>query len=321
MPANLTPEYLNAEEKFKSAVTTAEKIEALEEMMRTIPKHKGTEKMQADLKRRMSQLRKEAQKKKTTASQRPSWFVEREGAGQVILCGPPNSGKSQLLVSLTGVAAAVADYPFTTRAPQPGMMRFEDIQFQLVDTPPLSPEVLESWQLTQIQQADVALLVFDVNDPDLLEQTEYVLNIFSEKHIPLDCGSRPKVVVLGNKYDAPSAPENFQVWRELFETRFKPIPFSANMASDLIGMKRRLFELLDIIRVYTKAPGKKAEENAAPFVLKKGATVLDAASAVHKELAANLKYARLWRAGQYEGQMVERTQQLEDKDLIEIHAG
>jgi len=319
VPANLTPQYLDAEEKFKSAVTTADKIQALEEMMRTIPKHKGTEKMQADLKRRMSELKKEAQKKKSTPSQRPSWYVEREGAGQVVVCGPPNSGKSQLVVSLTAVPALVADYPFTTRSPQPAMMRFEDVQIQIVDTPPLAPEILEPWQLAMIKQADAAVLVFDVNDPELLDQTEYILHLFAEKQIPLDTESRPKVVVLGNKSDTPSGLDNFQVWAELYQDRFRPIPFSALSPTDARKMQADIFHLLEIVRVYTKAPGKKAEDNATPFVLKRGATVLDAAQAVHKDLASNLKFARLWREGTYEGLMVERHHELQDRDLIEIH--
>ncbi|MFB3906750.1 MAG: GTPase [Acidobacteriota bacterium] len=320
MPANLTPQYLEAEEKFKSAVTTADKIQALEEMMRTIPKHKGTEKMQADLKHRMSELKKEAQKKKSTASQRPSWYIEREGAGQVVVCGPPNSGKSQLVVSLTEVPALVADYPFTTRSPQPAMMRFEDIQIQLVDTPPLAREILEPWQLAMIKQADAVLLVFDVNDPELLDQTEYVLELFAERQIPLDTRSKPKVLVLGNKADTPAGPDNFQVWAELYEGRFRPIRFSALDQADSKRLQADLFDLLEIVRVYTKAPGKKTEENATPFVLKKGATVLDAAQAVHKDLAANLRFARLWREGSCDGLMVERTHELQDRDLIEIHA-
>ncbi|RPI29292.1 MAG: TGS domain-containing protein [Acidobacteria bacterium] len=289
-------------------------------MMRTIPKHKGTEKMQADLKRRMSQLKKEALKKKSTPAQRPSWYVEREGAGQVIVCGPPNSGKSQLLTNLTEVPALVADYPFTTRSPQPAMMRFEDIQIQMVDTPPLAREILEPWQLAQIKQADAALLVFDVNDPQLLEQTEYVLQLFSEKKIPLDTQSRPKVIVLGNKTDTPSGRDNFQVWAELYQERFRPLPFSAVNPSDIARLRADVFGLLEIVRVYTKAPGKKVQDNPTPFVLKKGATVMDAAQAVHKDLAANLRFARLWREGSYDGLMVERTHQLQDRDLIEIHA-
>jgi uncharacterized protein len=320
VPANLTPEYLDAEERFKSASSTSEKITALEEMMRTIPKHKGTEKMQADLKRRMSQLKKEAQKKKPTASQRPSWYVEREGAGQVVVCGPPNSGKSQLLVTLTGVAAEVADYPFTTRHPQPGMMRFEDIQIQIIDTPPLAPEILEAWQLAMVKQADSALLVFDVNDPNLLEQTDYVLQIFQERRITISDTSRPKVAVLGNKVDQAGGRENCQVWAELYRPHFEPIPFSASDETALQELRQRIFHSLDIVRVYTKAPGKKLDEDATPFVLHKGATVLDAAAAVHKELAAKLKFARLWRGEQYEGRMAERAHLLEDRDIIEIHA-
>jgi uncharacterized protein len=320
VPANLTPEYLDAEERFKSATTTAEKITALEEMMRTIPKHKGTEKMQADLKRRMSQLKKDAQKKKSATPQRPSWYVEREGAGQVIVCGPPNSGKSQLLVNLTGVEADVAGYPFTTRHPQPGMMRFEDIQIQIVDTPPLAPEILEAWQLAMVKQSDVALLVFDVNDPDLLEQTDFVLKIFAERRISIGADLRPKVTVLGNKVDQPGGYDNCQVWSELYQPHFRPVPFSTSDPAALQSLRQHIFSSLGVVRVYTKAPGKKLDESTAPFVLRKGATVLDAAAAVHKELAANLKFARLWRAEQYEGRMAERTQLLEDRDVIEIHS-
>lgn len=319
VPANLTPQYLDAEARFKSATTTAEKIEALEEMMRTIPKHKGTEKMQADLKRRLSQLKKEAQKKKSTGPQRPSWYVEKEGAGQVVLCGPANCGKSQLLVSLTHVAAEVADYPFTTRTPQPGMMRFEDIQIQIVDTPPLSPEILEPWQLVMIRQADAAILLFDVNDPGLLEQTEYVLQIFAERQIALGRETKPPIRVLGNKVDRPGGMDNFQVWQELYGGHFKAEPFSAVSSEGVDRLRREVFDSLEVVRVYTKAPGKKLEDNATPFVLKKGSTVMDAAVAVHKELAEHMKYARLWREGRCDGQMVERHHLLEDRDLIEIH--
>jgi uncharacterized protein len=320
VPANLTPEYMAAEERFKKSVTPQEKLDALEEMLRTIPKHKGTEKMQADIKRRISQFRKETQKKKGAASQRPFWYIEREGAGQVILCGPPNSGKSQLLVSLTQVEAEVADYPFTTRAPQPGMMRFEDIQVQIIDSPPLSPVMLEPWQLALITHADIALLVFDVNDPDLLEQTDFVLKTFREKGIRLSGDADPRVFVLGNKADLPGGEGNLQAWQELYEGQFQAVPFSALADGQVRDLKSKLFELLGIVRVYTKAPGKKPEENPTPYVLKKGSTVMDAAAHIHKDLADNLKFARIWGKHKFDGQMVERSYVLEDGDLIEIHA-
>lgn len=319
MPANLTPEYHDAEERFKRATTNEEKIAGLEEMLRAIPKHKGTEKMQADLKRRLSKLRKDAQHKKGGASQKPFHHVEREGCGRVVIVGPPNSGKSQLVANLTSAHVEVADYPFTTRLPQPGMMRFEDVQVQLVDMPPLAPESCEPWQLALMHQTDLLLVVFAMNDPNLLEETEYLLEKSQERGLDFG-GQTPRVLVLANKMDLPSARGNYEVWQELYEERFSAMPFSAKRTEDLEELRRLIFELLDVVRIYTKAPGAKQEENPVPFVLKKGCTVIDAAACVHKDLAAHLKFARIWGRGKFDGQMVERDYIVQDGDLLEIHA-
>ncbi len=320
MPANLTPQYFEAEDRFKSAATDAERVDALQEMLRVIPKHKGTEKMQADLKRRLAKLRKQAQKKGGAASHKPHHHVDKEGAGQVVLCGPPNSGKSQLLANLTHAEPEVADYPFTTRTPQPGMMPFEDIQIQLVDTIPLAPEMLEPWQMAQIHNADVVVLLFDATDPDLLGQTDFVLAAFQKRGIDISAAAKPPVLVLGNKIDRPGAQDEFEVWQELFRESFQAEPFSAFGEGDLLALKVRLFKMLNIVRVYTKAPGHKRDEDASPFVLKKGSTMLDLATAVHKDMAANFKFAKVWNDHGLEGLMVERTYEVQDGDLAEIHA-
>jgi small GTP-binding protein len=319
VPANLTPAYLEAEQRFKSASSNPEKVGALEEMLRTIPKHKGTEKMQADIKRRLSRLRKEAQKKTPKASQKPFHYVEKEGAGQVILCGPPNSGKSQLLKNLTHAEPKVAEYPFTTQKPLPGMMPYEDIQIQLVDTPPLAPETLEPWQLVMIQQADAGLLLFDVNDPDLLVQTDFVLAAFKDRQIVFDGSQGPPLIVFGNKIDDPQGRVNFSAWQELYQEQFRAEPFSALSEENLGEIPQRLFDTLEVVRVYTKAPGKKPEADPTPYVLKRGNTILDVAVTVHRELAQNFKFARVWGKAKFDGQMVERSYLVEDGDLVEIH--
>ncbi|MCX6553014.1 MAG: 50S ribosome-binding GTPase, partial [Acidobacteria bacterium] len=123
MPANLSPEYHRAEERLRGARSPDEKIAALEEMLRVIPKHKGTDHMQADLKGRIAKLRKEIGKKGGKGGF--TFIVPREGAGQVAIAGPPNSGKSSLVRALTRATPAVGSYPFTTREPVPGMMPFE----------------------------------------------------------------------------------------------------------------------------------------------------------------------------------------------------
>jgi len=324
MPANLTPQYLEAESRYKQATTAQEKLAALEEMLSTIPKHKGTEKMQADIKRRIARLRAESQKRGGAAKHKPFYHVEREGAGQVVLVGPPNSGKSQLLAAVTEAEPEVADYPFTTRVPLPGMMKFEDIQIQLVDMPPLAPGLTEPWLFGIIRNADAVLLVIDLSDDDLLTEMETTLSMLSEAKIALDDKAagdatvRKKTILIGNKIDAPSAADNLEILKEFYCDRLSILPVSAKEGTNLDALRRRVFDLLGVIRVYTKAPGKKANMTA-PFVLKKGSTVIDAASAVHRDFVHQLKFARIWGSDKFDGQMVERTHALEDGDILELH--
>jgi len=325
MPANLTPDYLEAERRFKSAKTTAEKIAAIEEMMATIPRHKGTEKMQADLKRRLSKLRAE-QDRRPASRIGIIHRVEKEGAGQVALVGPPNSGKSLLVRRLTHAMPEVADFPFTTRVPLPGMMPFEDVQIQLVDLPPVHPDFPESWLYQIIRNADAALLVVDLSDPDLLEDLETTLGQVANAKVQLDQAEllntpgwlRKRTLLVANKIDASGAPEDFEILRNLYGARFALTRVSAETGEALEPFRQAVFELLEVIRVYTKAPGKKLER-IAPYILKRGSHLVDLAAHVHQDFLAQLKYARLWSEGRFEGKMVNRDHVLEDKDVVELH--
>ena len=128
MPANLPPQYFEAEKNFRAAKTTPEKIAALEEMLAIMPKHKGTDHLRAKLRQRIAKLTQAAEKK--SATQRASMVIEKEGAAQVAVIGMPNSGKSQLVASTTNAATTVAEYPFTTHTAIPGMMEFENIKIK-----------------------------------------------------------------------------------------------------------------------------------------------------------------------------------------------
>lgn len=325
MPANLTPQYLEAEQHFKGAKTTEEKIAALEEMQATIPRHKGTEKMQAELKRRLSKLRTEEARRPVSRAG-IIHRVEKEGAGQVALVGPPNSGKSLLVRRLTHATPEVADYPFTTRAPLPGMLKFEDVQIQLVDLPPVHPEFHESWLYQVIREADRALLVVDLSDPDLLEDLEMTLAQLANAKVQLGEGELPnfpgwlskRTLLVANKLDASGAPDDLEILKELYGNRFRILPVSAETGEGLEQLRIEVFELLEVIRVYTKAPGKKLER-IAPYVLKRGSHLIDLAGRVHHDFLSQLKYARVWGHGRFEGQMVNRDYVLADKDVVELH--
>ncbi len=317
MAANLTPQYKEAEESFRRARTPQEKGAALEEMLRVIPKHKGTEKLQADLRKRLSKLKKRVAVKPSRSLHRPFYQIDREGVGRVVVCGPPNAGKSTLVDCLTGASPEVADYPFTTRIPLAGMMDVEDIQIQLIDTPPLAPPSVEGWLLRMMAKCDVLLVVLDVNDPELLEQTDFLLRLLSDRGIPNEDG--PKLLVLAGKMDQPGADRSLKIWEELFEDRLHAHPFSAREPGMVEDLRGRLLGSLDVVRVYTKRPGHPAEADSAPYLLKKGATVIDAASRVHRDFASSFRFARIWRSPDRNGQMIDRHEPVQDGDLLEIH--
>ena len=329
MPANLTPEYLEADRRFRLAKTGPEKVEALELMLAVIPKHKGTEKLQADIKRRLSKLRGEMQKK--GGPKRAHLFsVDRQGAGQVLLVGPPNSGKSSLLAALTNALPEVADYPFATRRPLPGMMAFENIKIQLVDLPPISPGLTEGWVYSIVRNGDLLMMVLDLQASGLLEETEMLLGELERARLrpgnwpswkEPDAGGfwQKRALMIGNKAEGSVAQGSMEILRGLYRDRFSLVAVSALTGEGLDKIPAQTFQLLEIVRVYTKTPGKEPSLQE-PVVLDQGSTVLDLAAAIHKDFRYQLKYARIWGPGKYDGQRVERDYVVQDGDVIELHA-
>ena len=317
MPANLTPQYMEAERRFKQATSIPEKIAALEEMMATIPKHKGTEKLQAELKKKMSALRKDAEHQKKSGGRRDFFVVEREGARQLALVGAPNSGKSQLLRSLTNATPEVADYPYTTRTPIPGMMKFENVRLQLVDLPPISPEYTESWVAQVVRNADAVLWIVDLSDDDVLDRLEETRKWLASAHVDV---ASMKTLMVGNKKDAPGAAERAAIVREVYGGEFPMTELSgaASSPEEVEAFKRVVYDFLDVVRVYTKAPGKKPDFED-PYVVPRGSTVLDVAEKVHRDFVEKLKYARIWGTGKADGIMVPRDFVIGESDVLELH--
>jgi small GTP-binding protein len=318
MPANLTPQYMEAEQRFKRAATVSEKMAALEEMMAVIPKHKGTEKLQADLKKKMSALRKESDQKKSAGGRRDSTFVvEREGARQLALTGAPNVGKSRLIRALTHATPEVADYPYTTRAPIPGMMVFENVRLQLVDLPPISAEYTESWTAQIIRNADAVLWVVDLSDDDVLEKLDETRRLLADAKLDL---AEKRTLIVGNKSDASGATERETLLKEYIGASFPIATISASVATqdELESFKRIVYDFLGVVRVYTKVPGKKPDFED-PYVVPRGSTVVDVAEKVHRDFVERLKYAKIWGTGKTDGIMVPRDFVIGEGDVLELH--
>jgi uncharacterized protein len=331
MPANLPPQYLKVEAEYRSATAPEKRLEKLRELFRLLPKHKGTEKLQSDLKQKISQLNEEQERGKSGSKKAgPSYHVTREGAGQVMLIGPPNCGKSALLGALTHAKPEIAPYPYTTRAAQPGIMMWQDVPVQLVDLPAISSEFVPPWVPNVIRAGDAALLVADLSSDDVADATETVLGRMAAAHTEL-VGELPhddsdestrhlKTVIAATKLDTEGARDRLEMVREWFEPRFPVTAMSAATAQGLETLRDATYHLLGVIRVYTKAPGRAADRTK-PITLPIGSTVLDLAREIHRDFEQTLKSARIWGSGLFDGQAVGRDHELQDGDLVELHVG
>jgi ribosome-interacting GTPase 1 len=325
MPANLPPQYFEAEKRLRSAKDPEEKIAALEEMLAIMPHHKGTDKLHAALRQKIAKFSQEAERKIATA-RRAGFYITREGAGQVMLVGPTNSGKSQLLAALTEAIPDIAEYPFTTKTPVPGMMKFEDIQIQLVDTPPIGYKEVRVLLSNALRSADLIAIVIDLSlEP--ISQVEATLQGLREARIEpfpddgreVTPGSYPrKMLIVGNKNDLAGSGDNWGRLRSQYAQVFPLASISARENHGVEEFRRTIYQALNIIRVYTKTPGSKADLTD-PMVLDKGSTLEEAAEALHKDFYQNLKYAVVWGSGKYDGQRVSKGHILQDGDVVEFH--
>jgi ribosome-interacting GTPase 1 len=338
MPANLSPEYKAAADALRRSRDPEQRLECLREMLRVIPKHKGTDHLQGDLKRRIKELDEElAGPRKGGARSGPALVVRPEGAAQVVLLGPPNSGKSALHAALTHSGARIAPYPFTTQYPEPGMLAVEDVRLQLVDLPPVSAQHPLTWLGSTLQSADAALLVVDISDPEAVQQIEEVTEQLAGRRVGLSQhwpaeetgadGEEPPddpfgitlpVLLVANKSDLdPESGADVAALEELLGIDYPAMAVSALTGAGLERLGPWLVDRLGIVRVYTKAPGKPAD-HGRPFTLRRGQTVADVARLVHRELAEKVKFARLWNAT-HEGQHVGRDHVVADGDVVELH--
>ena len=326
MPTNLPPEYFELEKRYKLAKSPAEKADILEEILSVIPKHKGTDHLRADYRRQLSKLKSEARTQKGAVIQQSAFRIRREGAGQVVVVGAANVGKSMLVDALTNATPEVSPAPYTTWTPTPGMMPIENVQVQLIDTPPLDREYIEPELIDLIRRSDMILIVVDLQTHPV-EQLETTVEILRENRIhPLHLKTEKdekKIAsfipffVLANKCDDESLDEICEIFCELLEVEWPMLSVSAKTGRNLDRLKQVVFKQLKIIRVYSKAPGEEPDYEH-PFVMKQGGTVEEFAGKIHQDFMEDLKFARVWGSSAFDGQMVQRDYLLQDGDVVEL---
>jgi ribosome-interacting GTPase 1 len=330
MPANLTPQYHKAEQAYRQATSPQEELECLQKMLSELPKHKGTDRMQADLKQKISRVKKDLSSlsRKTSAS-KTSTRIPKQGAGRAVIIGAPNCGKSQLLASLTRATPEIADYPFTTSQPQPGMMPWHDVFVQLIDTPPITKDVFDPLTQSLIRGAELVLLLMDLGTDDGGQQLMEVIQKINETKSRLgrqtcldedDIGvTFTRTLLLPNKIDLPQAADRQQFFDEFVVADFERMPISAREKTNLDILADHIFSIMDVVRVYTKLPSKKEPDRDKPFTIRRGQTLHDLAELIHKDFANQLKHARVWGSQVHPGTVVKGDYILHDQDVVELH--
>lgn len=330
MPTNLPPECFAAEKKYKEATSPQDKATALEALIATIPKHKGTDKLRAEYRKKLSRLREDAVKKKKSSGRGDLYSVPREGAAQAALIGFTNCGKSSLLAALTNAHPAIAEYPMTTSMPLSGMMPYEDIQFQLVDLPGIGIEASDGWVSGILRNADILILVLDLSDApetqaELLFEQLTAWGFMQPKQEREGGHSNPreknpalkKTIVAANKSDLPGADQAMQALEEISKNVCPLVAISCQTRQGLEQLRGAVFELSQTVRVYSKQPGREPDM-LVPFTVATGTTVLELSETIHKEFK-NLKYACVWGSSRFPGQKVQKDHVLVDKDIVELH--
>ena len=328
MPANLTPQYQKAEEEYRKAQTPDEQVECLQTMLRLIPKHKGTDKLQADLKARLKETKADVQKAKSESKKARSYRIPHQGAGQVILLGAPNSGKSRVLAELTNARPEVAAFPYTTHEPMPGMMLWEDVTVQLVDTPPITADHIEPYLTSVVRSSDAALLCLDGSSDDGPDQTADVIEQLQNRKTTLadETGFdeddfsvvRVKTILVVTRGDDPGCADRLEYFREGVTASLETQLVEFDREESTEALRDRIYQALNVIRVYTKKPGKQPDFQD-PFTIPQGGSVEDLAYKVHRDLAETFGYAKVWGTSAFDGQTVGREHRLSDKDVVELH--
>ncbi|MHC3129300.1 MAG: DUF933 domain-containing protein [Candidatus Bathyarchaeota archaeon] len=389
MPANLPAEAKNKYRQASLARKPEEKIRLLQEFMSMFPKHKGTENLRAQVKRKISLLKKEIEEKKQKKSGTggPKVFIEKEGDAQIVILGPTNVGRSSLLSILTNSKVLISSYPYTTTEPTPGMFNYKDLQLQMVETPAIMEGSSEggSWglqTLTSARNADGIVLMVDLSQNPVeqfalisaeLEKAKIVTRKpnahieIEKKHMGaklkfivlgrlIDCSvkdltrllksygirdatvkirgeatfddveeaifegkvHRP-AIILANKADNPKAAERLEQLKEVVGDEMKILAVSCTAKLGLDELGSEIFDMLNIIRIYTKEPNKR-DASMRPFTIRKGSTIFDLAKRIHSDFYEQFSYAKVWsKRLRFSPQKVGGTFPLQDGDTVEIH--
>ncbi len=302
MPINAHPDYLNAESEYHGAATPEDKLIALEKMMKTMPKHKGAESLRKNVRTRYKKLKQEIQVKKKKSGAKKG--IKKEDM-QATLIGLTNTGKSSVLKILTNAEPKIASYGFTTKEPEIGTLHYQGCPIQILDMPPIGSE---DFDYGIINNTDTLLIVVEK-----INEIKSTLDLIKNK----ETTKKPKIIVF-NKIDQYDDNTKRKISETLKSKRYKFVLISTFTDEGLKELKKKILNTFDIIRIYTRQPGKKQDD--IPIILKPNATLQDAAEKILHGYSKKVKYAKVTGpSSKFANQRIGLKHQLKDKDIVEFY--
>jgi small GTP-binding protein len=300
MPINAGYEYIAAEKKYLNAATMEERIAALQEMISKAPSHKGGENLRAELRLRLKKLLEKKEKAKSVGKSSKKG-VKKEGF-QVVLIGLPNSGKSSLLAKITNARPLITEHPFATREPEIGTLDYQGVKAQIVDLPSIGSELFD---IGIVNTADLVLIL--VENLSEIDKITSMLNRAYGK----------KIIVI-TKSDLLNEEQLRKLEQTIRSKKINAIPISTVNDYNIETLKSSILKSMDVIRVYTKEPGKPKAEN--PCVLPVGSTVKDVAESIRNGFFKTIKETRITGpSSKFANQKVGIEHVLKDLDTVEFH--
>lgn len=299
MPINAGYEYISAEKAYLQAQTLEQRIECLKEMIRAAPKHKSSENFVSELKNRLRRFEEKKEKNKKVGKSSKKG-IKKEGY-QCVLLGLTNSGKSCLLSKLTNAQPRISQNPFTTKEPSIGTMDYDGFKVQMVDTPSIGSEYFD---IGIVNTADCLLMVIE-SLTDLEKINPYLAKTIGNKIIAI------------NKADRYSENEKRKLNDNLRSKKVHGLLVSCLTGEGLEELKKKITEGMNLIRVYTKEPGKQS--TGIPVTLPQGSTVRDIAESILKGFSKKVKETKLTGpSSKFPNQKVGLAHILKDRDVVEF---
>ena len=258
-------------------------------------------------------------KKKGKKREYDPFDIKKSGDARIALFGMTNVGKSTLMNAITNSKSKTGNFSTTTMSALGGTCMYEGVQIQLVDLPGFV-YYNDDWkinkQIIRVSRTSDAVVIVIELDSEVKAQYDFLVEQLQKADIIMDGVPVIPIKIIATKGDLPYSKEHFELLKSY--CAYDIIPITIKNEKSLKDLKKSLYDLVEIMKIYTKRHHYKPNLNT-PFVVHISATVGKIAKKVHKDFFTDFNYAKVWgKSVEFDGKRVGIDHELMDGDIVEI---